>query len=97
MLDRGRADAEDERKLDPGEPANFNHYNLSVEELNEKGIKVLPQSLNEAMNALEADSLLKEQLGSAFIDEFIKLKRMEWVDYQRFVSDWEVSRYLEFF
>ena len=29
--------------------------------------------------------------------EFIRLKRMEWVEYQRHVSAWEVERYLEFF
>ena len=29
--------------------------------------------------------------------EFIRLKRMEWVEYSRHVSAWETSRYLEFF
>jgi glutamine synthetase len=86
-----------EHQLDPGEPHNFNHYTLSVEELREKGIKVLPQNLNEALNALEADSLFHVNLGADFIDEFIRLKRLEWVDYHRHVSDWEVNRYLEFY
>jgi len=30
-------------------------------------------------------------------EEFLRLKRMEWVEYQRHVSAWEVERYLEFF
>jgi glutamine synthetase len=85
-----------ERKLDPGDPHNFNHYTLSPEELRDKGIKVLPQSLNEALNALESDALICDQLGREFVDEFIRLKRMEWVDYHRHVSDWEIKRYLEF-
>lgn len=85
-----------ERKLDPGEPHNFNHYTLGYEQLREKGIGVLPQSLNEALNALEADALFTQQLGGAFVNEFVRLKRMEWVDYHRHVSDWEVRRYLEF-
>ena len=85
-----------ERKLDPGEPNNFNHYTVSPEHLREKGIKVLPQSLNEALNALEEDSLICDQLGREFVNEFVKLKRMEWVDYHRHVSDWEIKRYLEF-
>jgi glutamine synthetase len=85
-----------ERKLDPGEPQNFNHYTMQPEELRAKGIGVLPQSLNEALNALEADPLFAEQLGENFVSEFVKLKRMEWVDYHRHVSDWEVRRYLEF-
>ena len=29
--------------------------------------------------------------------EFISLKRMEWTEYARHVSDWETTRYLEFF
>jgi glutamine synthetase len=85
-----------ERRLDPGEPRNFNHYTLSPEQLREMGIEVLPQSLNEALNALEADDLICDQLGRQFVEEFIKLKRMEWVDYHRHVSDWEIKRYLEF-
>ena len=85
-----------ERKLDPGDPHNFNHYTKTDAELKEMGIKVLPQSLNEAINALEADALFSQSLGEAFVAEFIRLKRMEWVDYHRHVSDWEVKRYLEF-
>jgi len=29
--------------------------------------------------------------------EFLKLKRMEWIEYMRHVSDWEIKTYLEFF
>ncbi len=86
-----------DRKLEPGEPQNFNHYTATLDELTAKGIKVLPQSLHEALLALEADPLFADTLGRDFIGEFIRLKRMEWVEYSRHVSDWEVSRYLEFF
>lgn len=86
-----------ERQLDPGEPHNFNHYTTSPEELAAKGIQVLPQTLHEAVGALEEDSLFTEHLGERFIKEFIQLKRMEWIEYSRHVSDWEVARYLEFF
>ncbi len=86
-----------DRRLDPGEPRNFNHYALAPEELAERSIAVLPQSLNEALNALEADPLFGEQLGGEFLGEFVRLKRMEWVEYHRHVSDWETQRYLEFF
>lgn len=86
-----------DRKLEPGEPHNFNHYTASPEELQQRGIQVLPQSLHEAIVALDSDPLFAEKLGSNLIGEFSRLKRMEWVEYQRFVSDWEVNRYLEFF
>ncbi len=86
-----------DRQLDPGEPHNVNHYTLTPEQLRDRGIRVLPQSLHEALAALEADRLFGETLGAAFVEEFVRLKRMEWVEYHRHVSDWEVNRYLEFF
>ncbi|MBA3710024.1 MAG: type III glutamate--ammonia ligase [Planctomycetes bacterium] len=86
-----------ERKLDPGDPNNINHYTQTPEELKRKGISILPQNLSEALTALEADRLFADQLGAPFIAEFVRLKRMEWLEYHRHVSDWEVRRYMEFF
>ena len=86
-----------ERKLDPGPAHNINLYELSAEALAAKGIKLLPQSLNEAIDALEADKVIREGLGADLAAEFIRLKRMEWTEYSRHVSDWESRRYLEFF
>ena len=86
-----------DRELDPGLPQNINHYNYTMSELREKHIRVLPQSLKEAIDALEKDGLFAEKLGKTFIQEFINLKDAEWVEYQRHVSDWEVNRYLEYF
>ena len=85
------------RKLDPGEPQNLNLYDLSPADLAARGIAVLPQNLGQALDALAADPLFGEKLGRDLIAEFIKLKRMEWVEYSRHVSDWEVNRYLEFY
>lgn len=86
-----------ENKLNPGEPRNINHYKLSFDELDELGIETLPQSLHEAIEELDKSTLFKEQFGEGFIKEFIDIKRMEWIDYQRHVSDWEINRYVEFF
>jgi len=85
------------RKLDPGEPQNLNLYELSPSELASRGIAVLPQNLGQALDALAGDELFAEQLGRELIAEFIRLKRMEWIEYSRHVSDWEVRRYLEFY
>ena len=86
-----------DRKLDPGEPHNFNHYEHSLEEVQKMGIGILPQSLREAIDALGKDRLFSDQLGADFIGEFIALKDMEWVEYQRHVSDWELDRYLDYY
>jgi glutamine synthetase len=86
-----------DRKLDPGEPHNSNLYEWTHEALKQEGIGVLPQNLNEALDALEEDKVLCAALGNDLAQEFLRLKRMEWVEYQRHVSAWEVERYLEFF
>ena len=86
-----------ERQLDPGPAHNVNLYELAPEELSRRGIKVLPQSLHEAIDALEADDVVCGGLGTELSREFIKLKRMEWTEYSRHVSEWETNRYLEFF
>ena len=85
-----------ENEIEPGEPYNVNLYDFSDAELKQKGIRTLPQSLQEALDALESDDVIKDALG-VLADEFISLKRMEWVEYMRHVSEWEVQRYLEFF
>jgi len=86
-----------DRELDPGQPHNFNHYDHTLDEIRDMGIGILPQSLREALNALEKDTLFSDQLGNDFIQEFINVKDMEWVEYQRHVSDWEIEKYLEFY
>jgi glutamine synthetase len=86
-----------DRKLDPGEPLNVNLYELTAQEIRDKKIGVLPQSLKEAVDALEADEVVKQGIGTELAREFIDLKRMEWVEYSRHVSDWECRRYLEMF
>jgi len=84
------------RELDPGDPRNVNLYDWSPAQLKDAGIGLLPQNLSQALDALEADSVITDALGP-LADEFLKLKRMEWLEYMRHVSDWEVKSYLEFF
>lgn len=85
-----------DRKLHPGPAHNENLYDLSPSQLRERGIAVLPQNLDRAIDALEADALILDALGPVGC-EFIRLKRMEWIEYMRHVSDWEIKSYLEFF
>lgn len=84
-------------KIDPGTPQNVNLYELSPAELKKRGIGVLPQTLGEALAVLEEDGFFAQALGPDLIAEFVKVKRLEWVEYCRHVSDWELSRYLEFY
>lgn len=85
-----------ENNIDPGAPKNANLYDYSSAQLKEEGIEILPQNLHEALKALEDDTVIRNALGPV-ADEFLKLKHMEWVEYMRHVSDWEIDSYLEFF
>lgn len=86
-----------DNKIDPGDPKNVNLYELSLAQIDSLGIGLLPQSLNEALDALEKDEIVKQGLGAELAAEFIRIKRMEWVEYSRHVSEWESHRYLEMF
>jgi glutamine synthetase len=86
-----------QRQLDPGKANNSNLYEATPEALQRAGIEVLPQNLLEAVKALEEDEVVRDGLGAELSAEFIQLKRMEWTEYARHVSDWETSRYLEGF
>ena len=86
-----------ENEIDPGPPQNVNFYELSERELRKRKVKLLPQTLGEALDELESSKLFSEQLGQAFIAEFLDVKRMEWVEYCRHISDWERERLLGFY
>lgn len=86
-----------ERELSPGKALNINLYSLTPEQCREQQIETLPQTLKEALDALEADSVLCDALGNDLCREFVTIKREEWAEYSRQVCDWEVQRYVEFF
>ena len=81
--------------IDPGEPNLENMYLLSQEELDRRGIKQLPQTLSEAIEAFAADPLSKQVFGPEMFDSFVAYKRQEWQEYHSHVSDWEMKRYLK--
>ncbi|MGH8323755.1 MAG: type III glutamate--ammonia ligase, partial [Steroidobacteraceae bacterium] len=72
-------------------------YEWSEREIRDRGIGLLPQSLHEALDALAADEVVKGGIGTDLAAEFMRLKRMEWIEYSRHVSEWETQRYLEMF
>src|SRR5919112_2564008 len=56
-----------DRGLDPGEPTMVDPATLSDEERASRGIRQLPASLDEALDALEEDETLKEALGEPLV------------------------------
>jgi glutamine synthetase len=69
---------------------------------------LLPKSLMEALNALEKEALFRDELGSVFVDYFLKLKRNELGRFERWLeergipageetTEWEQNEYFDFF
>jgi glutamine synthetase len=83
-----------EKNIDPGPPINKNIFTMSHRERRHLRIDDLPGNLNEALDELEKDDLVRETLGEHLFEHFVAAKREEWHDYIRHVSPWEVDRYL---
>jgi glutamine synthetase len=80
--------------LTPPEPVEENVHKLTPQSRVEKQIGDLPWNLSEALDELESDDVLQDALGDAY-DRYLELKRRQWRDYGRVVTDWELEMYLD--
>jgi len=79
------------RKIEPPEPIDFDLYSLGADKLRE--MPSLPSSLEEAIELMNSDSLVREVLGGELYDTFVDVKRREIDEFQKAVTDWEINRY----
>ena len=87
-----------ERELDPGEPqVGRNMYEIPLEQARREGLRFIPQSLSEALDAFEEDEVVQSGLGPELAAEFLRVKRGEWVRFHNVVNQWEVDQYLTLF
>ena len=86
-----------DRELDPGSRNDDNLYEVSEEELRERGIHFLPSTLSEACDFLEVDDVVCQALGQQYADYYLECKREEWREYHHTVTEWERRRYLPIF
>jgi glutamine synthetase len=90
-LAAGLSGIENNFDLPPETVANL--YQLSTEELMAEQIRMLPTSLNDAVDVMETSELVAEALGEHVFEWFIRNKRAEWMSYKSHVSSWEKERY----
>jgi glutamine synthetase len=83
-----------EKDIDTGDPIDVNMYELSQSELDRRGVKVLPRTLLEAIEAFANDPLGPETMGEDLFKAFITVKEREWWDYHNSISAWEIEHYL---
>ena len=83
-----------ERKLEPCNSVDVNIYELTKKQKKELGIESLPETLYDAVKALEKDSYLVDFLGEEPAEKYIDAKKKEWKEYKIKVSQWEIDEYL---
>lgn len=81
-------------KIMPPASVDKNIYSLSQEQIDEIGIKRLPENLSEALKLMSKSSLVKETLGSHVFEKFIEAKSSEWDEYRKVITSWELDQYL---
>jgi glutamine synthetase len=74
--------------------ASSNIYQMSAQERLAEGIRPLPASLAEALDAMEGSELVASALGEHIFEWFLRNKRAEWSSYKAQVTQWELRRYL---
>ncbi len=80
--------------LVPPDSVDENIFDMSEKELRERGIASLPKDLDQALDALEKDEVIKDILGPHIVENYIAIKRKEWEDYSAYVTDWEIDKYI---
>jgi glutamine synthetase len=92
MLAAGLAGVEDDAELGP--EALDHVHSMTAAERADAGITSLPQSLDEALGAMEESALVRDVLGQHLVDWFLVNKRAEWEEYRCYVTGLELERNL---
>ena len=82
----------DEKDIVP--PVNDNLFALSEDEIKERKITCLPETLHSAIKEMKKSDILKEVLGSHLFPKYIEAKEAEWKEYHTTVSEYELNKYL---
>ena len=75
-------------------PVNDNLFLLTDEEIKERKINCLPETLHSAIKEFKKSTILKEVLGDHLYNKYIEAKEKEWKEYHTTVSEYELNKYL---
>src|SRR5690606_7997821 len=83
-----------EKGMEPPAPVTDDVFHWSTEEREAHGVDVLPGTLEEALNELACNDVLRRAMGDHIYTAYDRAKRTEWDDYRIHVTEWEIDRYL---
>jgi len=81
-------------KENPPKAMSENIFSLSCEEIKNHGIASLPASLDEALKEMRQSSFVENLLGKQLFDKYLTIKEKETLEFNTFVTDWELRHYL---
>ncbi|MBL7988806.1 MAG: type I glutamate--ammonia ligase [Chlorobi bacterium] len=84
-----------EKGMTPPAPVEDDIFEMTKEEIHERGIGAVAATLKEALEALAANDVIRGALGEFTFNKFYQAKMQEWDQYRIAVSQWELDRYLE--
>lgn len=84
-----------EKGYEAPDPVEENLYHFDESERRRRNIQTLPGSLDEALDEMEHDELVRETLGDHVTDRLLEAKHDEWNEFSMRVSQWELDRYLD--
>ncbi len=83
-----------ENKIEPPLQVEENIYSMTKKERKRAKIDSLPASLDEALNLLDKDDIIKDALGPHIYEEFVVAKENECDKFRTYVTPLEVEMYL---
>ncbi len=81
-----------DQSIDPGPPEEGNIYDAIAAG---KEVERIPSTLGEALQALEADPVIRQALPGDMYRVFMHYKRDEWERFIGTVTDWDIKEYLD--
>ena len=84
-----------EKQLTPPPAVDENIFELKGDQKSKLNIEYLPKNLEEALEQMQQDSLVKEVLGEHIYKKFLEMKKREYFEFSTAVTDWEIKKYLD--
>ena len=81
-------------RIDPPGPVEESTEPGTGQSRTDTGVRMLPMTLKEAMEALRDDPCMRGVLGEHLFRKMYDRKNEEWQTYLQQVSEWEIDRYL---
>lgn len=81
-----------EQRTEPPPPAEEDLFQVDG---TRSGLEVLPGDLGTAIDELRSNETIRAAMGQHVYERYIEAKQQEWEEYRKYVSQWELERYLK--